>query len=59
MTYLSPYPSGCSAADIDDNWDTGVNDPDYYALCPDDSIEEEPEDFEEGYTDLQNMLAYG
>jgi len=47
MTYLSPYPGGCSPADIDDNWDTGVNDPDYYALCPDDSIEDEDidEDF--------------
>jgi hypothetical protein len=43
MTYLSPYPAGVTPADIDDNWDTGVNDPDYYALCPDDS--QEPIDF--------------
>jgi hypothetical protein len=57
MTYLSPYPAGCTPADIDDNWDTGVNDPDYYALCPDDSIEEEEP--EEDMTDFQNMLAYG
>lgn len=48
--YFSPYPPGCTAKDIDDAYGPDEED------IEDD---EPPEDFEEDYTDLQNMLAYG
>ena len=45
----------CTPADIDNwdpDWNTGVNDPDYYALCPDDSVDYDEEDI----TDLTSIF---